>query len=170
MPNKLAILAAALVAFLGMTTPALAQMQETAPEGQYEPAPEATCTPQVAQQVAQATGQEKMTGAPPVAWRPEGEDVVNESFEVSGDGGNGSLCTDTTGVANSGNQEVNQAPACASCGVRVAQAARDALTGGDSDTGTDPADAFGAAINAAHSPGGTEDAASGERLLLRCIE
>lgn len=178
MPKKLAVLAAVLTAVLGMTTPALAQVQETAPEGQYEPegdtftvppASEVDCGSQVVPQVAQATPQEEVPeqpATPSVAPGLEGEDV-DESFNVIGGGDNGNPCTNITGnvqnsvLPKSSDQEVNQAPACGSCGIQVVKAAQDAITGGGS-SGTNPKETFGAALDAARDAGGTKEAAASE--------
>ncbi len=78
-------------------------------------------------------------------------DDIDQPFEVASEGNNGIRY----GAPQSCDGE---------CAERVVEAARDAITGGDSDTGTDPTDAFEAAIDAAHSPDGTEDATATEEI------
>lgn len=168
MPKKLTILTALLVIVLGTATPAVAQ-EQGAGEGQYGPVPGVDCHPQVDQQVAQAAPQEEEPAVPPAASGPEGGDA-NQPFDVTGSGDDASVCSPVQGVNQAAGNTQNGVPeaafdapaSCGNCGVRVVEAARDALTGGGSGTSNDPADAFGAALQAARDAGGTREAAASE--------
>jgi len=140
--KKLAVLATALALVLSVAAPALAQEEpppgglqpQPAPEGQDEvigsdltvmPASEVDCSQQAVPQVA---SQEEM----PAATNPDSD---------------GDSCTPVTSTGNLNTLD----PACAQCGVQVAQAAQEAITG--SDTGPSPTETFSAALQAARDAG-----------------
>jgi hypothetical protein len=155
--NKLAVLATVLVLGLVVAAPALAQDECPACELH-----EACLDTSEEQETVgnQYTEGPELTQPFPVTPAPE--------VECEGDSTN--PCSPNQGVAQSDNaryaggvpEAAFDAPAsCASCGLHVAQGALDAITG-DRSGGTDSADAFGAALQAARSAGATREAAATE--------
>jgi hypothetical protein len=145
LPKKLAVLAAMLVLVLSMAAPAVAQQTGEVPEQDEVPA----CV--LANACGDTPGEYQ--------YEPEGdafsvspESDTDQPFEVASEGGKS---VQYSGEAN-----------CSECGAKVAQAAQDAIGVEDSDDGTDPTDAFSAAIDAAHSPSGTGDAAASEETRV----
>jgi hypothetical protein len=145
-PKKLTILAAVLVLVLSMSAPALAQQPGEIPLQDEVPA----CELYDACRNTSADHQ----------YEPEGDafsvtpasDIDQATFAPS-ENGNGVRY----GAAQSCDGE---------CAERVVAAARDAMGVEDSDDGTDPADTFSAAMDAALSPGsspGSGDAAASEQ-------
>ena len=156
MSNRLALLAAVLVLVVVASAPALAQDEVP------------TC--ELGDACLDAFGEQEAV-ADQYAESPEPTQLlpVTPGPEVECEGDNINLCSPNQGVPQSDNARSGSVPdatfsapaSCGSCGLQVAQGALDAITG-DEPGGPDSADAFGAALRAARSAGGTREAAASE--------
>ena len=142
MPKKLAVFAAMLVLVLSMSVPALAQHSGEIPAQDEVPA----CVLEDA--CRNTSAEHQAVGEQPAGSSPS--DIDQSALTPSEDG--------SRGFRYNGNQGCDS-----ECAARVAQAAEETIGGEDSDEGSDPAAAFGAAMDAALSPDGTRAAAPSER-------
>jgi hypothetical protein len=155
MSNRLAVLAAVLVLGGVASSPALAQ--DEVPACELDNA----CLDTSEMQEATA---DQYTESP----EPTQPFSVTPAPEVKCEGDSTNACSPNQGVTQSDNarngvpEAAFSAPAsCGSCGLQVAQGALDAVTG-DESGGTESADAFGVALQAARNAGGTREAAASE--------
>jgi hypothetical protein len=154
--NRLAVLAAVLVLVLVAAAPALAQ--DEVPACELHDA----CLDTSEEQKATAN---QYTESP----EPTQAFPVNPASGMECEGASINPCSPNQGITQSDNARYAavsvaafDAPAsCGSCGLQVAQGALDAITR-DGLGSTDPADAFGAALQAARDAGGTREAAASE--------
>jgi hypothetical protein len=153
--NRLAVLAAVLVLALVVAAPALAQDE----------------VPACVIHDACLTQSEEQEAADQYAENPlPAQDFpVTPVSEVECEGDSTNPCSPNQGTTQSDNARYTAVPeaafdapaSCGSCGLQVAQGALDAITR-DGLGSTDPADAFGAALQAARDVEGTREAAASE--------
>ena len=156
MSNRLAVLAAVLVLVVVTSAPALAQDEVPACEL------DGAC---IDTSEAQEAAANQYVESP----EPNQPFPVTPASEVGCGGASTNPCSPNQGIVQSDEARNSSVPeaafsapaSCGSCGLQVAQGALDAITR-DEPGGTDSADAFGAALQAAQNAGGTREAAASE--------
>jgi len=174
MPKKLTVLAAMLTVVLVAAVPAFAQEEPVQEDGSSPP--DTGLQPQPAVEEPEPGEADQSVTVAPAPGPDCAEEVPQYESptpppEVAADGSNYSACSAASEVSNFGilqsaaseTQEESgtgalkkSAPACGTCGLQVAQAAKDILTGGSA--GPSPREAFGVALEAAREAGNTREA------------